>query len=371
MSAVPATVEHAPTRDLATSSDLVMDVNALDRMMRFGQMMADGGVSVPQHLRGKPADCLAVVTQSMQWGMNPFAVAQKTHVINGALGYEAQLVNAVIIARAPLRERLRFEWFPEGAWSIKGKEDKSATHGVRVYATLRGENEPRVIEITMAQVGVRNSPLWADDPKQQLAYLATKRWARLYCPDVILGVYTPDEIEEIGASERDMGEAEVVQPAGATRTDQVKSMLAGQGKPPAAERSPLQAFVDKVNAAGTLEALNALRGEGEQLADPADNAAGAKAWKERRAFLKAARGKPETIDNDTGEITRGTPPPAEPLTLAAFTDLAQAAKTRAELLEVGVRIEELPEAHRGEADQEVQRLLRGLLRDRLSRAGGV
>lgn len=36
----------------------------------------------------------------------------------------------------------------------------------------------------------------ADDPRQQLAYLAVKRWSRLYCPDVILGVYTPDELEE-------------------------------------------------------------------------------------------------------------------------------------------------------------------------------
>jgi hypothetical protein len=33
-------------------------------------------------------------------------------------------------------------------------------------------------------------------PRQQLAYLAVKRWARLYCPDVILGVYTADEIDE-------------------------------------------------------------------------------------------------------------------------------------------------------------------------------
>jgi hypothetical protein len=32
--------------------------------------------------------------------------------------------------------------------------------------------------------------------RQQLAYLAVKRWARLYCPDVILGVYTADEVDE-------------------------------------------------------------------------------------------------------------------------------------------------------------------------------
>jgi 3-hydroxymyristoyl/3-hydroxydecanoyl-(acyl carrier protein) dehydratase len=57
--------------------------------------MADSKATVPAHLAGKPADCLAVTMQA-QWGMNPFAVAQKTHVVNGTLGYEAQLVNAVV-----------------------------------------------------------------------------------------------------------------------------------------------------------------------------------------------------------------------------------------------------------------------------------
>lgn len=47
----------------------------------------------------------------------------------------------------------------------------------------------------LAQARTRNSTLWADDPRQQLAYLAVKRWARLYCPEVILGVYTIDELE--------------------------------------------------------------------------------------------------------------------------------------------------------------------------------
>ena len=43
---------------------------------------------------------------------------------------------------------------------------------------------------------MRNSPLWEQDPRQQLAYLCVKRWARLHAPDVLLGLYTPDELEE-------------------------------------------------------------------------------------------------------------------------------------------------------------------------------
>ncbi|WPB58606.1 recombinase RecT [Xylophilus sp. GOD-11R] len=80
--------------------------------------------------------------------------------------------------------------------------------GIRIWATLRGEDQPRTLELLLAQARVRNSTLWADDPKQQLAYLAQKRWSRLYAPDVILGVYSPDEITAPG--ETFMGMADLV-----------------------------------------------------------------------------------------------------------------------------------------------------------------
>lgn len=176
--------------------DIMMNETVMVRIESMAARMATSKITTPKHLQGNEGDCMAIIMQAMQWGMNPYAVAQKTHLVNGTLGYEAQLVNAVITARAPVKERLHFEWY--GDWSkVSGKDDKSPTLGVRVSATLRGESEPRVIDISMAQVGpVRNSPLWAADPRQQIAYLATKRWARLYCPDVILGVYTPDEVIE-------------------------------------------------------------------------------------------------------------------------------------------------------------------------------
>ena len=75
--------------------------------------------------------------------------------------------------------------------------------GVRIFNTLAGETEPRPLELLLSQAQVRNSTLWASDPKQQLAYLGVKRWARLYCPEAILGVYSADELEP-EFSERDI-----------------------------------------------------------------------------------------------------------------------------------------------------------------------
>lgn len=173
----------------------IFSPEGMDRLVRFATLMADSKATVPQHLAGKPADCLAVTMQAAQWGMNPFAVAQKTHVVNGTLGYEAQLVNAVVSSSNLLSTRLNYRW--DGDWSkVNGKSDKSPSLTVTVSAVLKGETEPRELTISMAQAGVRNSPLWEQDPRQQLAYLCVKRWARLHAPDVLLGVYTPDELQE-------------------------------------------------------------------------------------------------------------------------------------------------------------------------------
>lgn len=187
-------ITSQPGATVGTAS-AIFSPEGMNQLVRFAELMSQSKATVPKHLEGKPADCLAVTMQAAQWGMNPFAVAQKTHVVNETLGYEAQLVNAVVSSSSLLATRLNYRW--SGDWSnVNGKTDKSPNLTVTVSAVLKGEAEPRELTISMAQAGVRNSPLWEQDPRQQLAYLCTKRWARLHAPDVLLGVYTPDELQE-------------------------------------------------------------------------------------------------------------------------------------------------------------------------------
>ncbi|MEB6632776.1 RecT family recombinase [Kluyvera cryocrescens] len=189
------TTEQAP--NTISASNAVFNVQALGQLTTFADLMAQSAVTVPKHLAGKPADCMAIVMQAMQWGMNPYAVAQKTHLVNGVLGYEAQLVNAVISSSSAIQGRFHYEY--GGDWEkIAGQKDGRDELGlfIRVGAVLRGEAEITWGEpIYLADITTRNSPLWKTAPKQQIAYLAVKYWARLYCPEVILGVYSPDEVE--------------------------------------------------------------------------------------------------------------------------------------------------------------------------------
>lgn len=181
-----------------SASTLMMNPESMDRIMRMAEMMASGKSTIPLHLQKNPADCMAVVLQATQWGMNPFAVAQKTHVVSGHLGYEAQLVNAVVQQSGCITGHFHYEY--------KGN---SPAMECRVGAILRGEREVTWGEwLNEAKVTTKNSPIWKTNPKQQMGYLQVKNWARLYAPGAILGVYTPDEFD--APQPRNMGNVQEV-----------------------------------------------------------------------------------------------------------------------------------------------------------------
>ena len=203
---------------------LMQDPNAMEQLSKIATSMAKSSVSVPDHLRGKPNDCLAIAFQAAQWRMSPFVVAQKTFFINGVIGYEAQLVNAAVSSSTAITGRFHYEYKGNDAeWkpSIKkinrnGKDvwvpQFSPQACVRVGAKLKGEVDVTFGEwVYPANQTIFNSPLWRTNPKQQAAYLAVKFWSRLYTPDVLMGVYTPDElqdakeIKEINPKQKDFG----------------------------------------------------------------------------------------------------------------------------------------------------------------------
>jgi hypothetical protein len=194
-----AVQQDAPRR--ANVGELMMNPESMDRVIRMAEMMAGGKSTVPAHLQKNPADCMAVVLQAMQWGMLPHIVAQKTHIVNGTLGYEAQLVNALVQESGCITGRFHYEY-----------RGNSPTMECRVGAVIRGEREITWGEwLNEAKVTTKNSPLWKTNPRQQMGYLQVKNWARLYAPGAILGVYTPDEFD--APQPRNMGTVqEVTQP---------------------------------------------------------------------------------------------------------------------------------------------------------------
>ena len=153
----------------------------------FAQLMAKAGPCVGAAFRGNVGSCLAIYMQAGRLGMDPFALSTKAYLVNGNIAYEAQAVAAMVYSSPVLVGRLRFDYDGEG-------DDRVVT----VTGRLRGDTQPAVYESPPLRVMREGgkSPLWKKDPDQQMAYYATRAWARRWTPDVIMGVYTIDEMED-------------------------------------------------------------------------------------------------------------------------------------------------------------------------------
>lgn len=272
--------QQAPNTISASNS--IFNVQALGQLQSFAGLMAQSVVTVPAHLAGKPADCMAIVMQAMQWGMNPYAVAQKTHLVGGQLGYEAQLVNAVITSSSAIKGRFHYRYGGDWARCTRTKEvtrEKTGKNGkytvtervrdwtdedeaglyIEVGAIISGESEITWDKpLYLSQVVTRNSPLWVSKPDQQIAYLGVKYWARLYCPHVILGVYSPDEVEQ--RPEREINPAPVQRMSVAEITGGAETTHSAQESTSNID-TLADDFRDRIDAAETVDAAKAIRAD--------------------------------------------------------------------------------------------------------------
>lgn len=187
---LPAVVRDVKASELAlTGAAGGVALTSLGGVMALAQVMARSDIGVRKHLRNNPGACTAVCLQAFEWEMSPYAVANKSYLVNDQIAYESTLLHAVILRRAPIKGRLRHEYSGEGQ-----------QRRLRVVATLRDQEGGGEVDYTspaLADIRPQNSPLWKSDPDQQLSYYSVRGLARRHFPDVIMGVQEREEAEAI------------------------------------------------------------------------------------------------------------------------------------------------------------------------------
>lgn len=199
-------VPAAQRRELIiVESDVaVLDTAKFDHMTRIAKLMAASSL-VPSHLNVERkvgsevvpiapdeaiANCFLVVNQAVAWRMDPFAVAQHTFVHKGKIGYEGKLVASVLNTHPRLVKRLTYEY-----------EGSGPKRKVKVSAKIAGDAADRIVEGTVEEWRTSNDN-WTKGPDQMLSYRGAREWARRHMPEVILGVWSEDEIADFSATDR-------------------------------------------------------------------------------------------------------------------------------------------------------------------------
>ena len=195
--------------EIAISGDAGgLDVRDYAQLFEVAKFMSLAKAAIPKFLQGNPWDCLAIILRAREWRMSPYAVAGMAYLTEGQRGeqtiaYMSQLVHAVIEARAPIKGRLEHRYEGEGDDRVcivsavlhSGKviEHASAPLGVRRPKSKQGTDKHG-----NKYTYVPGSPLWLTKPDVQQFYDTSRDFARIYFPDVLMGVYSDDEMKEVG-----------------------------------------------------------------------------------------------------------------------------------------------------------------------------
>lgn len=147
---------------------------------------------VPKHMQGKRDDCFIAIVMAEQLGENALMVMQNIVIVQGTAGWKATFVIGRANRLGPFAGPIEFR--------TEGKGDSlSATAYATVKAT--GKVVERRVDMAMAKAaGWSKNVKYQEIPEQMLSYRAACFLVRLYCPEVLLGMHTDDELHDIRAS---------------------------------------------------------------------------------------------------------------------------------------------------------------------------
>lgn len=172
----------------AETGDIMSSGSAFEHTQRVAKMFASSEM-VPQHLRGKVADVTIALAMARQLNENPIVVMQALVVINGKAGWMTNYMIARANKAGVFRGRICWRSVGEGA-----------NLAVTAFAALSDTGTEVTATASMAMAnaeGWTRNPKYKSMPEHMLRYRSAAMLIRLYCPEVMLGYQTSDEIEDV------------------------------------------------------------------------------------------------------------------------------------------------------------------------------
>ena len=174
----------------ATALSVFSNSNTFELAQRAGKMLAASDL-VPQQFRGNVANCVIGLGMAQRLGADPFAVLQNIVIIHGRPTWTAQFLIALVNASGRFTP-LQFQMKGSG-------DDLTCTAHCKSRETGEVVEGPP-ISIRMAKEEGwhgKNGSKWKTMPDLMLRYRAGAFFARIYAPDLCLGMRTMEEEVDI------------------------------------------------------------------------------------------------------------------------------------------------------------------------------
>lgn len=183
----PQPAEQAPARAMTAGE------SAFVLAQRKAQAYAKSSL-VPQQYQNNVPNVLIAMEIAQRIGANDLMVMQNLYIVHGRPSWSSSFLIATVNACKRFTP-LRFE--------SRGDDPSKDDYRVRAYAEDAKTGQPCVgAWITWAMVKAegwhsKNGSKWKTMPEQMFLYRAATFWARVFAPEVSMGIRTADEVEDI------------------------------------------------------------------------------------------------------------------------------------------------------------------------------
>jgi hypothetical protein len=177
----------------AMQSYCFSSAQAFEAAQRMATALSKATLVPKEYLNNIP-NCIIALEVAHRLNASPTMVMQNLYIVHGRPSWSSQFIISAVNSCgrfAPLQFHLDGEGDNWGCYVTT--KDKSGE-------LLKG---PRV-DIKMAKAEGwygKNGSKWQTMPEMMLRYRAASFFGKLYAPDVLMGMYTQEEVEDIGAKD--------------------------------------------------------------------------------------------------------------------------------------------------------------------------
>ena len=166
-----------------------------DLIQRQAKVLAASDL-VPKEFKGNIANCIIGLEIANRIGASPLAVLQNLYIVHGKPGWSSQFIIAAINSTGKFSP-LRFD--------LAGEGDKRTCIAWATDLATGDRLESPQVSMKMAkdeQWIDKAGSKWKTMPELMLRYRSATFFGRLYAPEILMGMQTTDEAEDIAGTSR-------------------------------------------------------------------------------------------------------------------------------------------------------------------------
>lgn len=168
-------------------------VDGFRECYKLAQVLATSDI-IPETYQKKPADCAIAIDMANRMNVSPMMVMQNLYVVKGKPSWSGQACKALVEGCGKFRN-IRVNYI-----GGKGTDGRGCYLSAEWADGEKIEGPEATIKMAKAEGWYGKNPKWSNMPELMLAYRASAFFARVYCPEILMGVHVEGEAEDIEKS---------------------------------------------------------------------------------------------------------------------------------------------------------------------------